>query len=225
MIARAYGAAETCLVDVGRFARLDLELYRRLALVLRAKGLEPIDVDGVANIEALLDACGGTYLTNGLASLALLSDERFDYVWSNAVLEHIDRAEFDQTLGELARVMTRNGVSSHRVDLQDHLSGSLNNLRFGDSLWESSLFKGSGFYTNRFRSSEIMDAFDKANLRAVITSTESWPSLPIARSRLAERFRTVSDEDLRVRWIDVRVERHRDRQDTGALLASSGRAE
>jgi Methyltransferase domain len=207
VIAHAYGAAEVCLVDVGAFARMDMPLYRRIATELRNRGLNPINVEPIGDIAALLEACNSSYLTEGLVSLQSLPDERFDFIWSNAVLEHVDRSQFRELLTEHHRLMTGNGTSSHRVDLQDHLDESLNSLRFSERFWEAGWVKRSGFYTNRLRCSEVLAAFDRAGLVAFVTDKDYWPKIPVPHRQLARQFRRFADTDLCIRWIDVRAQR------------------
>jgi len=42
---------------------------------------------------------------------------------------------------ECKRTLKNDGLASHRVDLKDHLRGSLNNLRLRREIWESNLFE------------------------------------------------------------------------------------
>jgi len=41
------------------------------------------------------------------------------------------------TMNEYCRVLSSDGIASHRIDLKDHLGGSLNNLCFSVRVWES----------------------------------------------------------------------------------------
>ncbi|MDY7079022.1 MAG: methyltransferase domain-containing protein [Chloroflexota bacterium] len=50
----------------------------------------------------------------------------FDFVYSVAVLEHLDQP--DKSLAELHRVLEPNGLTVHEIDLRDH--GSRDPLRF-----------------------------------------------------------------------------------------------
>ena len=69
------------------------------------------------------------------------------------------RTSGDFSFLELGR---RDGICVHRVDLNDHLGGRLNNLRFTDAIWESVLFRESGFYANRRLTDEdlLVSGFD-----------------------------------------------------------------
>lgn len=203
LLAHAYGARRSYLVDIGRFAREDMAPYRALGAKLRALGRETPDVESMETISELLDACGSEYLTDGLASLKKIPDESVDFIWSQAVLEHVDRARFPATIRELRRVLRKGGVASHRVDLEDHLQHSLNHLRFSAARWESPLFAKSGFYTNRLRRREIVQSCEAAGFRVELRGVDRWDRVPISRRSLSSEFRALADDELRIRAIDL----------------------
>lgn len=209
VVAAALVGGRTYLVDVGAFARTDAAPYRAIAEALKRQGLTAPDIGTSATLPEILEACRATYLTDGLRSLRSIESNSVDFIWSQAVLEHIEKGEFQETIRELARVLRPNGVMSHRIDFQDHLEESLNNLRFSDSVWESALFHRSGFYTNRLRLSQVLDAFRSAGLTPETPTTETWPSLPINRPALHPQFRRIDDRDLLVRWADILAQHKR----------------
>ena len=63
-------------------------------------------------------------LTNGLESWSEIEDESIDFIFSQAVLEHIPKNDFRQTMIECHRILKQNGVISHTIDLKDHLGGA-----------------------------------------------------------------------------------------------------
>lgn len=204
MIASAYGADHCYLVDVAPFARRDMKPYRALADLLRSRGRPtPSNIESMKTIEEVLAACNGEYLTGGLASLRAIPNGSVDFAWSHAVLEHVDRDDFDETMRELHRVSRDGSVSSHRVDLEDHLANSLNNLRFSRARWESAPFKRSGFYTNRMRSTEIVGSCERAGFHAEVRATDSWDRVPVPKPALALPFREMPDDEIRMRAIDL----------------------
>jgi hypothetical protein len=154
-------------------------------------------------VETILAACGATYETSGLTSLRVMPDKSVDFVWSHTVLQHIRRMEFLETMRELRRVVRDDGISSHWVDLQDCLGGALSNLRFRESVWESPLMAGSGFYTNRIRYSEMLRLFREARFETEVVHLTRWDRLPTPRSKLWECFRDLPEEDLCVRCFHV----------------------
>jgi SAM-dependent methyltransferase len=203
LIARGYGAAKTYLVDVGEFAANQLEPYRGMQCFLREQGLPVPDIFSCRTVQEVLSVCQAEYLTAGIASLRTIPEQSVDFVWSQAVLEHIRRSEFLDFMRQIRRTLRRNGICSHRIDLMDHLGGGLNNLRFSDRLWESNFMASSGFYTNRIRYNEMLDLFRRAGFETEVVQIDRWDRLPTPRVRLAEPFRILSDEELCVSGFDV----------------------
>lgn len=204
LIARSFGAAATYLVDAGPYAIEDPQPYRDLAQHLTAQGLHcPPGIDRAASIADVLGACGATYLTRGLASLASVPTASIDWVWSQAVLEHIRKAEFLPYMKELRRILKPHGKASHRIDLRDHLASALNNLRFDERTWERDWLAASGFYTNRIRFSQMRELFRKAGFAVDVVHVDRWTTLPTRRQAMAAPFSTMADDELLVQGFDV----------------------
>ena len=203
MVAHSYGASSYYLVDAGAFAQADVNRYRAMAGFLVAQGLPTIEVDNGMSQEAILAACHAIYGASGLSSLRAIPDASVNFVWSHTVLQHIKRGEFLDTMRELRRQLSPDGISSHWVDLKDCLGGALNNLRFSESVWESQFMANSGFYTNRIRYSEMLGLFKEAGFNADVITVKRWDDLPTPRSKLSRQFRNLSDEELRVREFHV----------------------
>jgi SAM-dependent methyltransferase len=174
-----------------------------MAEYLTVQGFATPDLSGLEGFDDLLALCSAKYGTQGLDSLKAIPDGSVDFVWSQAVLEHIRRDAFLETLSELRRVMRPGGICSHRIDLQDHLDGSLNNLRFSRRLWESDFMSRSGFYTNRIRFSEMLSFFKNAGFEQNVIEIRRWDHLPTPRAQLDPEFRVLSDDELRVSGFDV----------------------
>lgn len=203
IIAAAHGAIRTHLIDVGSYATLRLGAYRELCDYLRGQGLKPPDLSSVHDIESLLRVCHASYGTRGLESLREVATDSVDFVWSNAVLEHVRRRMFAEFIAETRRVMRRDGVCSHQIDLQDHLGGALNNLRLPSRWWEAEWMARSGFYTNRLRMSDIIRSFEQAGFRVQVLDASRWSDLPTPRRALAAEFRAYECADLLVRSFAV----------------------
>jgi len=203
MIAHAFGASTSYLIDVGSFASKDLKPYRAMANFLREKGLIVPKIDGIFSLEELLASCKAYYLTHGLTSIRTIADQSINFIWSQAVLEHIKRRNFLDMMKELRRVIRADGVCSHRVDLKDHLGGALNNLRFSQQLWESDLMANSGFYTNRIRYTEMLELFNKAGFNVEVCNIDRWDRLPSPKSKFAYPFRHLPDDELCVSGFNV----------------------
>lgn len=202
LIAAAHGA-QAILVDAGAYVRADIAPYLELGKALAGRGLDAPDLRNGASIEGILACCNARYLTEGLASLKQLEDESVDWVFSQAVLEHVRRGEFLETMRECRRIVKRGGVCSHQIDLRDHLGGGLNNLRFGERLWESDFFAKSGFYTNRIQFRQMLDLFNEASFQVQFTEVRRWHSLPTPRHKLAGEFRMIPDDELCVSGFEV----------------------
>ena len=200
-IARAHGAGASWLVDAGDFATTDLRVYRAMAELLDAIGHAP--VSGWSSRSELLAACGANYLTEGTSSLARIPDASVDFAYSHAVLEHVPRAELPTLFSELRRVARPGSLSSHQVDLRDHLGGGLNNLRVGSRAWESRRYRTAGFYTNRARREDYLRLIGEAGFEVIALESRTWESVPIARNALAPEFRHYSDDELRVQGFSV----------------------
>jgi SAM-dependent methyltransferase len=204
LIARAHGIEELLLVDTGPYASRDMNVYQHVAKALAHKGFSVPDAATLVDMPSTLRACGSTYLTEGLTSLEAVRADSVDWIWSQAVLEHVRLAEVERSLAAMRRVIRKDGVASHRIDLQDHLGGGLNNLRFSGRLWERDgfAFRG-GFYTNRIRSSEWLRRIAGAGFVVESIVEDRWSELPIRRKHLAVQFRNLQEADLCVRGVSL----------------------
>jgi predicted SAM-dependent methyltransferase len=195
--------ASAILVDAGRFASEQVAVYRRMCEQLSEAGRTAPDLGGANDLDEVINRSNAAYLTQGLQSLRRIETGSVDFIFSQAVLEHVRNDEFLETAKECRRILKPDGVCSHRIDLKDHLGGKLNNLRFSRRLWESDFFAKSGFYTNRIQYSEMLRMFAAAGFRVEVGAVNRWDVLPIDRARLAGEFRGIPDEELRVSGFDV----------------------
>jgi len=203
IISKCYGA-RAILVDVGHFAEYgDFRHYLALCEMLRKRGLNPPNISSARTLQDVLSVCDGEYLTEGLASWRRIPPNSVDFVFSQAVLEHTLKEEFLLTMQECRRVMKPGSFASHRVDLRDHLGGALNNLRFSEQIWESSLFRSSGFYTNRIRYSDMLKVFEAAGFIVEKSEVRRWDELPTPREKLTLPFSNMPKTELCIRGFDV----------------------
>ena len=205
MITNAFGGEVSYLVDVGEYALSDVQQYETMGIFLSEKGLVSRSTGKFRSLEEYLACYSAKYMPEGLASLKTIPDESVDFQFSHAVLEHIKRSEFLDTMRELRRIIRSDGAASHRIDLQDHLSGSLNNLRFSHRMWESDLMSQSGFYTNRIQYSELLDLLRSADFEPTVLEEDRWPELPLPRSSLSKSFRGIPDDELCVSGFSVHL--------------------
>ena len=190
-------------MDQGPFATTNMAAYIQLLSFLRQRGFCLSFENEPETLADILRECSGEYLTEGLQSLSTLPSSSVDFCFSNAVLEHIQKADFPKLVSEMFRILKPSGVSVHRVDLRDHLGGGLNSLRFSEARWEDALFRNSGFYTNRIRLSEMMFVFEQTGFECVFPRVLRWQKLPISRTRLDISFHNFLDVDPSVSGFDV----------------------
>jgi hypothetical protein len=203
LIGYCFGSTAVYLVDVGNFARYDLDCYRALIRLLRQSGMKTCRLEECSSVPEMLSVCSAQYLTEGLKSLREIPTASVDLVWSHGVLQSIRRSEFYSTLAELRRIQRLNGVGSHSIELRDCLSGDLNHLRFREEVWESELFASAGFYSNRLRRGELLRLFERAGFQADELEVRRWRRLPTPRSRMAAPFRHMSEEELNISSMEV----------------------
>lgn len=203
VIAKSLGARQCWLVDSSDFARRDVPTYLTLASALTSAGHPAPWARTPTSFDELLSTVDAKYETGGLKSFAILRDHAIDFLFSNAVLEHVRRMEFPSLVAEMFRVLAPSGVAVHRVDLKDHLGGALNNLRFPSTLWEQAWFANSGFYTNRIRLTEMVGEFQRAGFNVEVPRVVKWTTLPTPRRRMAREFQHVTDDELLISGFDI----------------------
>lgn len=202
-IVGATHGARAILVDSGAFVRSDVKIYIQLTEALARKGFQPPSLSSCRTIEEILDRCNAKYMTEGLQSLRQIDTHAVDLIFSQAVLEHVRKHDFLETMRECRRILRPGGVCSHRVDLRDHLGGELNNLRFSEWIWESKFFVTGGFYTNRISYGTMVRLFEQAGFNVDVLSVRRWDRLPTGKRKLAKQFASTSDEELCVSGFDV----------------------
>jgi len=203
VVARAYGAASSCHVDVAPLATRDAAVYRAAARYLGEQGLPAPDLSATRSLDEVLTVCRGRYETGGLASLRALPDASFDLIFSNCVLQCVPPAHLPAILKETRRLVHPRGVCVHSIDLRDMMGQSLHHLRFPEGVWESAYFRRAGFYTNRLRHSEWLRLFSLAGFDVRESEVNHWAALPVTRDSLAPPYRDRSESDLLVRTIRV----------------------
>ncbi|MBD3363267.1 methyltransferase domain-containing protein [Candidatus Dojkabacteria bacterium] len=90
---------------------------------------------------------------------------KFDLIFSNAVLEHIERKSMLDSFKNMALYLKNGGYMIHRVDLRDHINvaNPFNFYKYSTPEWEKTT-KGSIFYTNRLRVSDYLKIIKKNKL-------------------------------------------------------------
>ena len=106
ILAKGYGASQSIAVDDGEFSDHNIENYIKMISYLKEKGIKFPDIGHIKNIEELMQAINAKYYTSGLLSLKNIESETVDFIWSEAVLEHIRLSEFYLILIELNQYYT-----------------------------------------------------------------------------------------------------------------------
>ena len=202
LLAYSYGAKLT-LVDVGHFVKEDINFYKNICIKLSNLNYKMPDISNCNNIYDILEKVESKYLTNGVESMKTIKSQSVDLIFSQAVLEHVRKRDFNNLAKEIKRVLKVDGISSHAIDLKDHLNYSLNNLRFSDKLWESEFFAASGFYTNRLSISDITEVYKENGFKVDTLNKLTWKELPISRSKFAAQFKNRPTQDLLVSEFDL----------------------
>jgi SAM-dependent methyltransferase len=139
------------------------------------------------------------YLTTGITSLQRIPEGQVDFLFSNAVLEHVRLSQFASLAKEMRRVLRRDGVASHQIDFRDHLEEALNNLRFPEAIWESDFMARSGFYTNRLPWPAMKQIFEDSGFCVEMLVMQPWPQgLPTPQRSMALPFRKMPAEQLMI---------------------------
>lgn len=99
--------------------------------------------------------------------------------------------------------MRAGSVASHEVDLRDHLGYALNNLRFGERVWESNYFKSSGYYTNRILHADMLKMFYAAGFVVDKIEVSRWDKLPTSREKLSLPFCHMLEAELSISSFNI----------------------
>jgi cyclopropane fatty-acyl-phospholipid synthase-like methyltransferase len=202
VVAASYGMS-SILVDVDSFATKEIEIYKKILNEINAQRKTSLDFNGVYSFEDLLQVCKASYLTRGTSSLKDIDSSSVDFIISQACLEHVRKDEFKEFIEETYRLSKQDGLSIHSIDFKDHLSYSLNNLRFSELLWESDFMASSGFYTNRLRYSEMREIFIDAGFEIVCENISSWENLPLTTNKFNKAFKDFDENDLKVKEVVI----------------------
>ena len=203
IIGYAFGASKIFLVDIADYASSSIDIYRVLINELKKHNTvkNVSSLQKVKTFNEILETTNTNYYVSGLHSLQEIRSQSIDFIFSNAVLEHIHLHDFRNILYELYRVSSEESIISHTIDLKDHLNNNLNSLRFSKKIWESKLFKKNLSYTNRLRFKEICKYIREAGFKIIYIDVKEWNELPIKTKCLNREFK--NREDLLVYGFDI----------------------
>lgn len=132
-----------------------------------------------------------------------LPDASFDIIYSHACLEHV--ADPAAASSQIGRLLAPGGSTSHQIDLRDHrnFKRPLAFLRHSDRVWRAAMSRRD--YTNRWRASDWIDAFESAGLEITAAETEALRVSEEERQAMHPRFRRKSLDDLGITGLLVRA--------------------
>lgn len=175
----ALGIDHQTVVDISPHLRLELvnDTVRRFAAhrsrLERALGapLRGVDASTITSPGDLSARFGIAYLAPQDARSLPLADDTVDFVSSTFTLEHIPHDDIATILCETRRVMTRDGIISSLIDMQDHYNyvdsgvSVYNYLRY--PAWRWRFLNPSLQWQNRLRHSQYLGLFDAAGFEIV----------------------------------------------------------
>jgi SAM-dependent methyltransferase len=195
LFARVFDARCTWMIDVEALASQDAGLFAQAERMILERNLPVPGVGKCQSVDIILERLNSFYLTKGLESLRTIPDGQIDFLFSNAVLEHIRLAHFEELIAETRRVLKPNGIASHVIDFRDHLQHGLNNLRFSERVWESEFMARSGFYTNRLTWRQMDKIFRDAGFSITMQAIQAWPSgPPLKQRKMASPFKDMAPD-------------------------------
>jgi len=169
------------------------------------------------SLDRFMDEMNIEYLAPADAASLPLEDDSVDFHYSTNVFEHISQELIEPILSEAKRILSKNGLFIHLIDLSDHFSHSddsittVNFLQYNEKQWDS--LAGNKFmYHNRFRLKEFLDLFEREG--ATLLSKETIinnralkilkEGIPIDKRFLGSPFEdlAVSNLDLTGRFIE-----------------------
>jgi SAM-dependent methyltransferase len=180
-----------------------LDSYAFPASILTHERLEaalhPARVQGIRRALAGLNTDGQPdgpvrYLTSWQQAGAI-EEGTVDFLLSQAVLEHVDN--LDDAYQAMHRWLKPGGVMSHQIDFRSHhLTKAWNgHWGIGDTPW--TIIRGRRRYLlNRAPYATHVEHLRRLGFN-VVREQRMYESNGLPRTRLAPRFRGISDEDLR----------------------------
>lgn len=133
-----------------------------------------------------------------------IEKESIDFIYSQAVLEHVDSIE--DTFEALNLWLKPTGKMSHSIDFRSHNTAACWNGHWGHSDFIWSLFKGkSSLLINREPISAFVKLIEKHNLKINNLIKYKEESSSISRKNLTERFQYLTDDDLQTATAFVQI--------------------
>ena len=94
-------------------------------------------------------------------------ETKYDLIFSNAVLQHMDRNQINNLLEFCKKISNPNCIYSHQIRFTDHITGkkqSFEHYNCPKIIWDSNIFKKFPFWTNRIYLEEYIKIFKSFGL-------------------------------------------------------------
>ena len=136
------------------------------------------------------------------ATVSGLVNESVDVVFSNSVLEHIDRSVIARLMIESHRILRCGGIAIHSVACNDHYRHfdrritPINYLQYTEKQWK---FWNNDFqYQNRLRPQDFLELAEHAGLKIILSKHQPQPNLLkiLSTLNIAPEFQRYSPEQL-----------------------------
>lgn len=134
-----------------------------------------------------------------------LPAERFDLIYSRAVLEHVQPGDILNILVESRRILKPDGLGIHLIDNSDHFEhrdktlSRVNFLKYSDLIWWFACINIQN-YQNRLRHSDYIELIKQTHYEILHSSGEVDDKCvdDVRSMKLADRFLGYSAEDLSI---------------------------
>ncbi|MCD6226143.1 methyltransferase domain-containing protein [bacterium] len=101
--------------------------------------------------------------------------EKVDFILTVSVLEHVKKVE--KVVTKLSKILKKNGMMYHWIDLRDHYNFSEPFLfyKYSKRAWEKYLTKEGVSYTNRLRYDDFLKLFKKYGFKILNQKIKRFP--------------------------------------------------
>lgn len=164
-------------------------------------------------MDSLVRKNGGQYILNedklrliqGSFEEYPLEEKAFDFIYSNAVLEHVTNIE--KIFKKMYDVLSDDGIMIHGIDLREHHTNlrtvpdkntSVDFLKYSTEEWNKMYPPGSEHYINRLQASDFQKYFEDAGFSIVeCTTAQEMEMDETVYSKIHPEFHGYPIEDLK----------------------------
>lgn len=179
-----------------------------------------ISLGANVSLDAFLDTCQITYVSQGDAADSGLASDSVDFHTSRTVFEHIPLDVLRSIILEGNRIVRDDGLFVHRIDYSDHFShsdrsiSSINFLQYSDAEW-ARIAGNRYMYMNRLRHDDFLALYETLDQQVLLTRPDVDPRaqelLRNGALQIDERFQRKSPDILAMSgsWIVSQVNQRR----------------